>query len=301
MRFNVTSVCGSCLLAIATLSSHGLGAADVWFRLEASVAAPGNTVRVPFTIESDAEVRAFATVVNFDESLLQVTDIETVHVVPDIYNRNPTYPTEYEASVNWAFHAVHYGNTDAEPGDGTNEGVIKAAGLWSFTEYVALPTGRPNEIFSFNFRVNDDAEEGTTEIRFEDYLVLPGTSSNARNVVTISNIDVLFPTLDTYPLVINGFLSIVGDVSMFRRGDANGDAELDISDPVATLGYLFAGDSSLPCLDAADSNDDGALDISDAAATLNFLFQGSAALPAPSGDPGVDPTPDALGCEGNAA
>src|SRR5688572_9286177 len=186
MRSHVTSVCASCLLAIASLSSHGLDAADVWFRLEASAAAPGTTVRVPFTIESDAEVRAFATVVNFDESLLQVTDIETVYVVPDIYNRNPTYPTEYEASVNWAFHAVHYGNTDDEPGDGTNEGVIKAAGLWSFTEYVALPTGRPNEIFSFDFRVNDDAEEGTTEIRFEDYLVLPGTSSNARNVVTIS-------------------------------------------------------------------------------------------------------------------
>ena len=52
------------------------------FQLESAVVAPGMEVTIPFTIETDAEVVAFATVVNFDESLLQVEGIETVHVVP---------------------------------------------------------------------------------------------------------------------------------------------------------------------------------------------------------------------------
>jgi hypothetical protein len=167
---------------------------------------------------------------------------------------------------------------------------------------VALPVGIPTEVFAFHFQVDDEAEEGTTEIRFEDYLVLPGTDSKARNSVAVDpDVEVLFPPLETYPLLVHGLLSIVGDVSLFRRSDANGDAKVDISDPVATLGYLFSGDSVLPCLDAADSNDDGLIDISDPVATLSFLFQGHDSPPAPWGEPGVDPTADALGCEQDGA
>ena len=50
---------------------------------------------------------------------------------------------------------------------------------------------------------------------------------------------------------------------LFRRADANGDGEADISDAINVLEYLFIGSASLSCLDAADSNDDGKVDISD--------------------------------------
>lgn len=83
----------------------------------------------------------------------------------------------------------------------------------------------------------------------------------------------------------------------FLRGDSNDDGELDISDPVYTLNFLFLGSTTPACEDAADANDDGEMDLSDAIWMLSFLFQGGPAPPAPG--PflrGPDPTPDGLGC-----
>jgi glucose/arabinose dehydrogenase len=82
----------------------------------------------------------------------------------------------------------------------------------------------------------------------------------------------------------------------FLRGDSNGDGVVDVSDPVATLEYLFLGREPLPCFDAADANDDGEIDISDPLAVLFSLFEEARKLPPPSDGPGLDPTPDSLGC-----
>jgi len=84
----------------------------------------------------------------------------------------------------------------------------------------------------------------------------------------------------------------------FLRGDANGDGLLNVSDPIAHLERLFAAGEPAPCGDAADANDDGRLDLSDALYTLGFLFLGRPAPPEPFPDPGLEPTPDALGCDG---
>jgi hypothetical protein len=83
----------------------------------------------------------------------------------------------------------------------------------------------------------------------------------------------------------------------FQRGDSNGDSQVDISDPITTLGYLFLGSAAPACLDAADANDDAALDLSDAIYTFDYLYTGGPVPPDPGPDaPGPDPTPDALGC-----
>jgi hypothetical protein len=80
----------------------------------------------------------------------------------------------------------------------------------------------------------------------------------------------------------------------FRRGDANGDLKLDLSDGVALLNSLFLGATPPSCQDAADTNDDGKLDLSDAISTLNFLFLGG---PAPAGGAcSSDTTQDNLDC-----
>ena len=87
-----------------------------------------------------------------------------------------------------------------------------------------------------------------------------------------------------------------GSSGSFRRGDSNGDAEVDLSDALRTLGYLFLGAPPPDCPDAADANDDARIDISDAVGTLGFLFLGSAAPPPPGPfECGADPTGDALG------
>ncbi len=84
--------------------------------------------------------------------------------------------------------------------------------------------------------------------------------------------------------------------SAFLRGDANGDATIDIADAVAVLGVLFVpGTSPLECPDIGDANDDGLFDISDGIYLLSFLFvPGSPAPAAPYPADGDDPTPDSL-------
>jgi hypothetical protein len=84
----------------------------------------------------------------------------------------------------------------------------------------------------------------------------------------------------------------------FLRGDGNGDGNLDISDAVFILRYLFTSGVTLGCLDAADSGDDGKLDISDAVAVLLELFRESGHIAPPVGSCAPDSTPDGLSCAG---
>ena len=99
------------------------------------------------------------------------------------------------------------------------------------------------------------------------------------------------------PALVDGaiLVSIIGDVGIFVRGDANIDRLLDISDPVKILLYLFVGDGPLSCEDAADANDDGQIDVSDAVTLLNALFGQSSSIRL-SNQMVTDATPDALGC-----
>ena len=87
----------------------------------------------------------------------------------------------------------------------------------------------------------------------------------------------------------------------FIRGDANGDGDFNIADPVYILGFLFSGDPGL-CLDAMDVNDDGMNNIADAVSGLDSLF-GAGGTPPPMPFPtcGDDPTADALDCVGPLA
>jgi hypothetical protein len=90
-------------------------------------------------------------------------------------------------------------------------------------------------------------------------------------------------------------VTVLGDAEEFLRGDGNHDVKIDLSDSIATFGYLFLGGPPPVCHDAADANDDGTLDISDGTFTLNFLFLGKTAPPSPGPAVcGLDPTADAL-------
>ena len=93
-----------------------------------------------------------------------------------------------------------------------------------------------------------------------------------------------------------------GGEPAFRRGDANGDGRVDISDAVALLGCLFRGDPCGTCEDASDVNDDGGLDIADPVTALDAIFRGGAQPPSPgTSNCGEDPTEDGLGCEDDAS
>jgi hypothetical protein len=84
----------------------------------------------------------------------------------------------------------------------------------------------------------------------------------------------------------------------FRRGDANFDARIEISDAIFGLAYLFLGGEAPRCADAVDADDDGGLNLTDAVFLLNHLFTGGRAPPPPYPEEGVDPTADGLSCRG---
>ncbi len=92
---------------------------------------------------------------------------------------------------------------------------------------------------------------------------------------------------------------------IFHRGDANADGALNLVDAVFLLEFLFGGQDTLPCRNAADSNNDASLNLADAVLLLDYLFSDGTppAAPGPPGETpcGVDPepvgSPGDLGCE----
>jgi hypothetical protein len=67
----------------------------------------------------------------------------------------------------------------------------------------------------------------------------------------------------------------------YRRGDANGDGSMSITDVLVILEYLFRSGTPPPCPDVADANGDSDVDLADAVSLLFHLFAGGRA-PAPA-------------------
>jgi hypothetical protein len=81
----------------------------------------------------------------------------------------------------------------------------------------------------------------------------------------------------------------------FRRGEVNGDSQVNLTDAVFILYQLFWGGPAPPCLDAADADDSGDLTLTDPVFMLNHLFRGGPAPPAPgTQECGADLSVDAL-------
>ena len=86
---------------------------------------------------------------------------------------------------------------------------------------------------------------------------------------------------------LNNVVEIYPDL-YFVRGRVNDGEQVDLSDAVSLLAYLFTGGEAPDPLAAGDVNDDGGLDISDPIYLLNFLFLGGPSIPAPYPEPGPD-------------
>jgi hypothetical protein len=134
---------------------------------------------------------------------------------------------------------------------------------------------------------------------FERWEAVATGASGGGAAVETSRVIEIAPTQDvTIRAVYSAGIVPPPPVTAFRRGDANRDGAVNISDPSAMLVFLFLGGSPLGCADAGDANDDGRVDISDAVSILSFLFLGGERPPAPGATAcGVDPTADALRCD----
>ena len=97
------------------------------------------------------------------------------------------------------------------------------------------------------------------------------------------------------PQAIPGRVAVVGDVTFFfKRGDANGDQQVDVSDVVSVINHLYLGGSLTGNPDAADADDNGHVEVTDAVVIISDLFLGTSAIASPFPEDGVDPTPDSI-------
>jgi hypothetical protein len=254
---------------------------DARFELADGVAPPGATVRVPLMMEANGPIQGYSVSVDFDEAVLQATDVAQSFAKPD--------------GSAYGFWAAHLNNDNNTPGNaGVDEGTVTVAAVFSFTDNCNnIPAGVSQEALAIHFAVNPGAPAGTTELRFLDGGASAGQP--VTNYLTAFS-ETVRPDVANSFLLVNGRINVLPDGAVFIRGDANGDRAVEMSDAVTTLGYLFLGTEALYCPDAADANDDGILNVADPVATLQFLFLGGEPLPSPTGEPGDDPTPDALGC-----
>src|SRR3989344_919641 len=95
----------------------------------------------------------------------------------------------------------------------------------------------------------------------------------------------------------SAFPALYKEPALFRRGDANGDGVLDISDPIFILRSLMPGGIQPSCQDATDADDNGQIQTQDAIISLNYMFAGGPEISSPGPTiPGPDPTADNLGC-----
>jgi len=70
----------------------------------------------------------------------------------------------------------------------------------------------------------------------------------------------------------------------FRRGDADANGIVELTDVIRSLTYQFVGGVTIDCLDSADIDDSGMLELTDAIRSLKYQFVGiPGTMPAPPG------------------
>jgi len=248
------------------------------------VGAPGEEVDVPIYVDSAVEVEGFQLVISCDPTLFSPLPIPSGTGTRMPLPRVGTYYAGMDLAQN-----TGYGVVTVDPASG----VI----VIGYVPDLIGPGGRlpphtAEPALILRGTIASDAPAGT-EILLEPVNFEGGYgAAGLRNELTHQG-DARLVSVE--PRVVGGFLAIVGD-TVFFRGDANGDDDVDISDAEFTLDYLFVGGAAPTCLDAADANDDGMLNIADPVATLQFLFLGGSELPPPTSRKGRDPTDDGLGC-----
>jgi hypothetical protein len=85
----------------------------------------------------------------------------------------------------------------------------------------------------------------------------------------------------------------------FHRGDSDNNGQLQLTDAVRILGYLFLGQTAPTCFDAADADGNNQLQLTDAVRILGYLFLGQTAPVSPGPPPaacGPDNDATHLGC-----
>ncbi len=267
----------------------------VVFSVDRAAAKPGGTATLTLSVESEAALRSISIALNFDESKVRAINFRRVPPPPVV----EPVPIDGAAPADIASNTVS--NENKEAGNQINEGWIHFELVSTADDApIAVKPGLKQAVLEIEFHVLANAPAGFSPVDFES--VGPANALPATFFVN----RVQFAEAEDSPSLggknvdgdelQGGGIEIIGEIGFFMRGDSSFDRRRDITDPIATLNYLFTGGRRLHCLDSADSNDDGHVDIADPVHTLLNLFQVSIGFPEPE-KWGLDPTPDSLGCD----
>jgi len=79
---------------------------------------------------------------------------------------------------------------------------------------------------------------------------------------------------------------------VFRRGDVDDNGNVEVTDAIRILGYLFLGGDRPSCMETADADNNGNIELTDGIRILGYLFLGGDPPPPPGPDDcGRDPDP----------
>jgi hypothetical protein len=247
----------------------------VSFSLGEGAARPGEIVGVPFALAASEPLSMIAWSVEYDPGALSLVDVVLDPTLEGILERVPVADHTFE------WHAEDAAGPDAV-------GLAQASLVMDYQarEGFAVPPGLARGVATMMFLVREGARSGPRGLSFTraegagyegrfrgpDGPVYNAARPHGR---PFSNEDQFeetsTPELEDGTLLV---LPIIGDIGIFKRGDANLDDSIDISDPLTILGSLFLGSGPLLCPRTADANSDEALDVSDPVTLLNHLFLG---------------------------
>jgi EF hand domain-containing protein len=257
-------------------------------RLEDAEAHPGQPVWINIRMTLAEEIEAFQLVIAYDPTVLSIPSNMKGH--------------SYFSIEGTVFEHMHLPHQESQAPNLSLLQTFPDQGVLVMPVGINLggdmiPTGTDELILKFRMDVAPDAAPGTVVTLDltngpDGQGVIPPIYF--QNELTHHGEGLLLSVL---PRRIAGRIGIVDDLTVFVRGNANGDAGVDISDPIFILDYLYTGGGAPACLDAADADDNGKIEITDAVVILESLFLDAKAISAPYPSPGKDMTSDDLSCD----
>ncbi|MBI4584539.1 MAG: hypothetical protein HY717_11025 [Planctomycetes bacterium] len=212
-------------------------------------------------------------------------------LIPMAVEKGPDFPPSNDAEIIPDFNPAY--RCIPEENCGGDAGLI-IAWLNSKIQKVVLPPGE-HQLLRIRVRPAPGVQRGDCTPLVFATSCLGDPIAPVKNIVTDENGQTITASICESIKTCREEFCI--DFTPFRRGDTNGDGEIDVTDAVLSLVCLFVNKASCSqCTDAEDSNDDGIFDISDPIYSLVWRFTGGPAPPPPLKHCGHDPTDDGLSC-----
>jgi len=260
-------------------------------------ASPGGVVTATLRYDHEDEIQGFQVSLSYDNNILTLlpptdgADWYSGLMLDAMLPGGPGAPGGIELFYPALDPAV-------EPG----VGLATFAAIFDFLPPFGgqvLPSGLSQSLLRLEFQTPADPTllGTTTEIVFDDSYLLPSCPPADPNCTSGPALNyVIYDGLSITPILENGIVEFL-DQPGFRRGNANGDANIDLGDALFGMNWLFANGPTPTCMDAADANDDSNVDISDSIYLLNYMFVNGPPPGAPGPDTcGLDPSEDSLDC-----